>query len=386
MSVRRDDEIDLIGLSKTIWANKRVIYKTVFVFFILGLVIAFGSKVEYEASCKLLPNNQEDSMPDLGGLGGLAGLAGIDLNFGNQGIFTPELYPEIVQSLPFQMKVLNERLTFAELDTTISSFVFFKEIDSPSLLGILGKYTLGLPGTIKKLFYDDNIADNTPKDEKGEVIKLTEEEDELLKSFEERITIDVNASTGIITLTAEMPDPVAAAELAKSSVKLLQAHIIDYRISKAEDNLKFIKERREEAKDKFEQAQENLARFSDRNLNVVTASAQTEQQRLQNEYNLAFEMYKSLATQTEQAEIKVKEETPVFTIIEPAKVPLDKHKPQRRLILFVALMAGAFLGVAIIVVRHIMGKISQLNEVNNALAARPEVRTAIKNKAGKETV
>jgi hypothetical protein len=41
-----------------------------------------------------------------------------------------------------------------------------------------------------------------------------------------------------------------------------------------------------------------------RNRNVVTSLAQAESQRLQNEYNLAFEVYKGLATQLEQAKIK----------------------------------------------------------------------------------
>ena len=54
-----EDEIDLIELAKTIWAGRRLIIKVTAVFIILGLIIAFTSKVEYEASCKLLPESQE---------------------------------------------------------------------------------------------------------------------------------------------------------------------------------------------------------------------------------------------------------------------------------------------------------------------------------------
>ena len=54
-----EDEIDLIELAKIIWAGRRLIIKVTAVFIILGLIIAFTSKVEYEASCKLLPESQE---------------------------------------------------------------------------------------------------------------------------------------------------------------------------------------------------------------------------------------------------------------------------------------------------------------------------------------
>ena len=54
-----EDEIDLIELAKTIWAGRRLIVKITSIFVLLGLIIAFTSKVEYEASCKLLPESQE---------------------------------------------------------------------------------------------------------------------------------------------------------------------------------------------------------------------------------------------------------------------------------------------------------------------------------------
>jgi hypothetical protein len=59
-------------------------------FLVIGLMIAFGSKVEYEASCKLMPENQEGMKSNLGGLGSLAGLAGINLDMGGTGALTPE--------------------------------------------------------------------------------------------------------------------------------------------------------------------------------------------------------------------------------------------------------------------------------------------------------
>ena len=82
----QEGEIDLVELAKTIWTGRLLIAKVAGIFAILGLIIAFTSPVEYQASCKLLPENQETKSPSLGGLAGLAGLAGVDLGgMGNSG-------------------------------------------------------------------------------------------------------------------------------------------------------------------------------------------------------------------------------------------------------------------------------------------------------------
>ena len=65
-------------------------------------------------------------------------------------------------------------------------------------------------------------------------------------------------------------------------------------------------------------------------------------ERIEAEYQLAMNVYGELAMQLEQAKIKVKETTPILTIINPITVPVKKSKPQRAMILF----AFTFLGIA----------------------------------------
>ena len=343
----KDDEIDLIEVAKTIWAGRKLILKVTAVFFVIGLVIAFGSKVEYEASCKLMPESQEGTKPNLGGLGSLAGLAGINLDMSGTGALTPELYPQIAQSVPFLMKVWNEPIQFEKQDITTSSYVFFKEIDKPSFLSLMLQYTIGLPFQIKNWLTKSEPEVSTDRKE-NQIIRLSKKDTQLLEMYRERISVSVDTKTGILTLTSEMPDALAAAELAKLSIDLLTEYVTNYKVSKAKENFNFVQARYDEAKANFEKTQEALALFNDRNRNVVTALAMAESQRLQNEYNLAFEVFKGLATQLEQAKIKVKEETPVFTVLEPVKVPVDKSKPNKMLVLLGSIFLGALLGLGFI--------------------------------------
>ncbi len=352
----KDDEIDLVELAKLIWARRRFIVKVTSIFFVLGLIIAFTSKVEYEATCKLLPESQEGSIPDLGGLGGLAGLAGFDMSSlggSSSGVLTPELYPEIVRSTPFVVELLHTPFYFEKLDTTISSLQYFKYLDKPSLFGYILGYTIGLPGKIKSLF-SSRTEDLVTSE--SNITRFSKEEWGLIKEYRERFSVSVEVETGIISVEAKLPDPNAVAQVTQTLIESLTERVINYKIEKLQKNLEFVKEQMVEAEQVYESRQKQLARFSDRNRNITTSMIQTEYQRLQNELNIAFEVYKGLATQLEQAKIKVKEETPVFTVLEPVRIPEEKNKPKRMLIVALSSIIGLFLTSSLIVLRIFLQK------------------------------
>ena len=345
-----EDEIDLIELAKVIWSKRIFIAKVTGVFLIFGLIIAFTSKVEYEASCKLLPESQEGMKGNLGGLGGLAGLAGIDLNVGNSGVLTPELYPEIAKSLPFLLQIMEDTLFFENSNIKTTAFHYFKEIEKPSFFGYIAKYTIGLPRLVKSLFSDRSI--NTEMVAvKNAPIRISKEDWKLIENFKDRVAINVDSKSGLIDVSVEMPDPLAAADVTNHVVTLLTKEVTDYKIDKAKNNLDFVQASFQETKAEFEKTQLALAQMTDRNRNVSSALAEMEVQRLQNDYNVSFEVYKGLASQLEQAKIKLKEETPVFTVLEPVRIPEDYAKPKRGLILVVCVVMGFFLGIGYIILK-----------------------------------
>jgi uncharacterized protein involved in exopolysaccharide biosynthesis len=145
-----------------------------------------------------------------------------------------------------------------------------------------------------------------------------------------------------------MPEAKASAQLGQRAQELLQQYIIEFKIKKAKANLDFIQQRFDETTKKFEAAQEKLASFRDRNKSVTLATAKTEEERLTSQYNLIYSIYSELAKQLEQAKIQVKQDTPVFTIIEPVSVPTKKTKPNRPMILFIWLFLGSVAGTGIL--------------------------------------
>ena len=88
-----------------------------------------------------------------------------------------------------------------------------------------------------------------------------------------------------------------------------------------------------EAKASYESAQKKYANLVDANQNIILLSYRAEQERLQNEMNLAYQVYTQVSQQLQMARAKVQEITPVYTVVQPATVPLKPAKPNKLMIL-----------------------------------------------------
>ena len=131
--------------------------------------------------------------------------------------------------------------------------------------------------------------------------------------------------------------------------------------------MKFIEERYAEAKKQFEQKQADLASFRDANRNFGSAIAKTNEERLSNEYTVALNVYSELAKQREQANIQVKENTPIFAVVEPVTVPIERSKPKRGLICVAFTFLGGFLGVGLVLMLPFLAQASGWKRLENWL-------------------
>ncbi|MBK6282698.1 MAG: exopolysaccharide biosynthesis protein [Draconibacterium sp.] len=362
-----DDEIDLIALVKTLWNGRKLIIKTVLVFMLFGLTIAIFSDKEYTASSTMVPQ-LSSSKSKMGGLSSLAAMAGFNLNMNMESNeLSPYIYPQIVQSVPFQLELMEAPFNFEGIDHPISIYEYYINYAKPNVISLISKYTIGLPFVIINALKPDK-PEVTPAIASDSLlyspIALTESQELIRKMLSKRVTLETNDKDGYVLLNAIAYDPKLAAQVAHKAQTLLQKYITEFKIKKATAQLNFINERYAEKKKEFQKAQSNLAIFVDRNKNVTSAVARTEQDRLQNEYRLAFEVYSQLAQQLEQAQIQVKEDTPVFSIVKPVTVPLERSKPNRPMILIIWTFLGGIIGVGWIFAKHFLATIkSRWNEV-----------------------
>jgi len=342
-SENQEDTIDIIALLQSIWKGKKLILKTVLVFMILGLFIAVFSQNEYTASTTIVP--QSSSEKPGGSIGGLAALAGINLgSVGQQSSISPTLYPQILTNISFQKELLETLITIEGQDNKITYKEYYTNVYSPSVLSSIKKYTIGLPGVLIGLLKSDEISKEESKNNDS-LPQITEDDKKLIELLLEQLSMEVNDKDGYISLSTTMPEARAAAELTQKAQELLEQYVIDFKIEKSSSELDFIKNRYQEKEQEFQKIQQKLALYTDRNQNVNSARAKMELMLLQSEYDLAYGVYSELAKQLETQELKVKEDTPIFTILQPVFVPLEKTGPKRSLILIIYTFLGFVLSI-----------------------------------------
>ena len=326
-----EKEIDLMELGYKLWAKRKLILIWCMWGVLAGLIIAFSIPKEYSTSVKLAPEVKTTGKPNLSGnLSALANMAGIQANgnTGTDGVY-PQLYPDIVGSVPFLMSLENVPVKDKKNQThTVKEYILEKT--SGPWWGVI----MGVPGKLIGLVRgggDEASGDSISSLNKN--FKLSAEDDRFVNALRNRITANVDQKTSVITLTTQMQDPVVSAILADTVVSRLREYITNYRTNKAREDLIYAQKLNEEAQQEYYKAQQRLADYIDRNQNLATQSARVTRDRLQNESSLAFNLYNETSLQVQNAKSKVQEITPVYTEITPASVPLRPTSPRKGLII-----------------------------------------------------
>ncbi|KIO46955.1 MULTISPECIES: Wzz/FepE/Etk N-terminal domain-containing protein [Sanguibacteroides] len=354
-----EQEIDLVEVVRKLWKNRKLILKVTVCFMVIGILVALFSPKVYTAGSTMVPQSGEKNMS--GGLSGLASMVGINLGSMSAGeVLSPKIYPKIIASVPFQKELMNAPLTFGGIDHPVTLFEYFTEdrYQQFSLIGFIKKYTIGLPGVILGAIRGKDTTSVVRAETNSKIQFMTKDEQEVSKKLKNIITLNINDKDGYIQLSAELPEPLAVAQLAQYAQTLLQQYITEFKIEKVASNLKFVEERYNETKNDFEEKQKELARFQDRNKNFSSAMAKIEEERLTAEYTLANNVYNELAKQLEQAKIAVKETTPILTVVDPVVIPNERSKPKRALICVLFTFLGGFAGIGLVLGLPFVAEIS----------------------------
>jgi len=290
---------------------------------LLGYSTSYLYTKMYTSKSILLPEQSPTSGSLLANLAGLGGISALE----KIGAVKTDLYPNIMESLPFALHILKLPVVDSKNKKYNSFESFLKSTSKEMQISMFrfGKQeTLGIPTLQNK-----------------DILNITKEQERNAKTLLSMINTNINAKTGIITIEAEAPDPVIAAVLVAEASDYLMHYVEDYRTGKTAQEVKFLEKRMIEAKSREFKAEYALQSYRDRNRNAYLNVARIEEQRLQADFTLAQSLYGDLSRKYEQAKVKVKEDQPIFKVLEPAKVPLSTSKPRRIVMAF----AFSFLGV-----------------------------------------
>ncbi len=342
-TIKDEVSIDLLQFTKDLFKFKWTIAIISLSFGILGAIYTLTKVNEYSSTVKMLPEIDAKQTGGLNGLKSLAGLAGVDLNTTTSTeAIRPDLYPNILQSSPFVLAALEQKIYVAKK----KKWVLIKDLFGKEAI----KATLDFGGEEEadEKNTDDQLTNLPQKALEKEVVNIDKEVNNKIKNLKDRINAEIDKKSGIITITVKMPDPIAAASMASFAQNYLTNYVTKYRTQKAQLELDFLANRKREAKDQYDKALFNLSSYRDQNRGLFLNVAKDQDRKLQYEVDIAYNMYSNLSTQLEDAKVKVHREMPVIKILEPAQVPVLKTEPKRALITLGFLFFGFILSVVFV--------------------------------------
>ncbi|OOG71192.1 Wzz/FepE/Etk N-terminal domain-containing protein [Algoriphagus sp. A40] len=316
----------------------------------LGILVAFTTPREYQSSSYVLLESEGEGS-SLGQMGALAGLAGINVSQLQSGqmALTSEVFPEVIHSRDFLLEISKEKFKFESKNSQIQSLEEYYYEEKPS--NIVKKalnFILSIPAIVVGWFASpDPMPANLATSENGQVdyLNLTSQEFFIVGELKKRILIEQKGK--LIRLNVSMPEPLIAAQVNSLVLERLIAYVTEYKVGRQRRNIEFIEERVLETEKKFDEAQMRLASFRDANQGLISQRARTREEQLEFEFNIAYNVYNTIKQELEQSAIQLKKETPIFTVLEKAAIPLGSSKPNKPLILIFSIFLGLFVGVLV---------------------------------------
>lgn len=263
----------------------------------------------YSSSATFVPQSRKSP----GGISGLAaqlGLAGLS----GDGAQTPAFYAELIKS----RQVLADAVTttFAPSDST--------------------------PGQTLVEIYKA----------RGDEAALRE--DRAIERLNRDVDVSVGQKTAVVRVTVHAKNAVLAQRINQRLLDLLNKFNLETRQSQASAERRFTEHRLAEVKAELRAAEDQLARFVQRNRAYqATSDLNYEKNRLERELGLQQQIYNTVAQSYEQAKIDEVRDTPVITVVEP---PTLAVRPDSRN-LFGLLLLGTLLGVALAIAAAVLGSV-----------------------------
>ena len=333
-----ETEIDLIDLAKYLWKDYKLILKYAGIGLVVGIIVAFSLPKEYTTTVKLAPEGGSNNR--LSNLAGLAGLAGINLNSVSEkdGI-NSNIYPDVIESTPFLLEFMDMTVTTQDGKNTYSFYDYMLKEQKQAWWKHIMSAPIKLIGWIKSIGKDKHPS--SPNDT-IDLFNLTPAQVAFTSILKSRILFEPDKKSGIISVTVKMQDPLISAVIVDSTIQKLQRYITDYKTKKARYDLSINQQLYEQAKKNYYAIEDDLAQMKDRNRGLKSEALTIKIERQQNERDLAYTIYNQAAQQVEVSKLKLQEITPIYTILKPARIPLQATSPHKKIIVLAFIFLGAF--------------------------------------------
>lgn len=300
------------------------------VVFIVTAILSMALPNYYRCTVKLSP--EMSSMKSNMGILSMytMGASAMTPGLGSEALY-PMLYPEVVKSTDFQTSLFHIPVTIQSRNKNVPprTMTYYDYLENEQKSPWWGKVVAAPFVLMGKILPKEEEPDDAVTSDTLDPFRLTKKQARIAKLIGSKVTCDVDKKTMVITINVIDQNPVVSAVMADSVKVYLQKFITDYRTSKARGDLAYSKIIYQEAKARYENARREYSRYVDANTNIILQTVRQRQIDLENELQIQYNSYVQVANQVLAAEAKVQEETPAFTTIQSASVPVRKAGPSR---------------------------------------------------------
>lgn len=339
--ILQNQDFTIVNLVKLVRFKLYLLIATIVIFMIIGFTYFLTTPPSYVTTSVLLVEAQNSSTTS--SLGSLAQVAGISVGGNNEQISTldPTLYPLILTSKPFLEELMYSKLVSELYQDSVTYFKYMVETrPQNSIYKILKRPSTLFSAPLK-------VDDSIKKEEIGKKrIQYDSFEQYALIQIGKRI---VATSDGrLLTITTEMPESELSYEFCHLVENLLIEYSTKYLLEKQEAQVEYLNSQYLKSEKGFKDAQNALATFRERNQGLFLESMKAVEQNLNAEYNLKFELFRTIAQELEMAKIKLNSQKPIFSSIEPPFIANSASSPKLFLNLGFAIALGFVFGLILI--------------------------------------
>ncbi len=346
MVYNTEKTMDIKMLCKKIMAYKKVFVIILPTVFVLSCFLVISVPRYYTTDTSLAPEVESSSVN--GNLSSIASSFGIDLNdMQTNDAITPYLYPDLMNDNSFVANMLKIKIKTQDMTLHTNYYKYLTQYQEYAWFEKMGIW-------IKNIFQDEKTQNNDIKKILQNPYQLSKADNKIIEQIQKDINIYVDKKTGVITVSATAQDPLVCKTLADSVATRLQSFIIKYRTSKAQQDVEHYKKLMTDARKSYEKTRRQYANFSDANTDVVLESVRSRLDDLENDMQLKYNQYTAYNTQYQAAIAKLREKTPVFTVLKGANVPIKPSGPKRMLIVIGSLLFTFFAIIAWIISKDLL--------------------------------
>lgn len=329
--------IDLKKIFTVLWEKRKIFYWVWPITFVLSAALILCVPRKYQSSVVLAPEGSSES--GLGALGSLASSFGFNLgSLGSSDAIYPTIYPDLVSSPDFLVPLFETHIVSADGSIRTRYYDYLLQMQKHPFWWYPKAWVGGLMMKIRGEGLGGRPdEDGAPKKE-FDLFWLNKQQQGVLSDMQKKIKCSVDKKTDMITILVADQDPLICACMADTISLALQKFVTEYRTKKARTDAEYYKMMAEEALQAHLEAVNLYASYADSHIGTNQERYKVELSRLENDMSQKQNIYSAFQQQYIVATAKLQENTPIYTVIRSASVPVKASSPKRMIFVLAMLM------------------------------------------------